>query len=477
MADWTFLHDYKGTDTNIEGVVRQVTGNPIYRYYVLDPGNEGCGKVPAGRYLFTFDTNTSVICTVFEAENKWQEIATGPITVVCDRVTENLNLLPGWSFVFDSMAVASNQFEVIIGGFKDDFVYIPVLAFNERPKGLPGTLKEIIVQNISGETLTDCQAVVTNLIVVVNAGIAETTPFFAFWQSGLLNPTADEDNDGLAVTFDNYTAGSPATVDILIDGKSPSVYDVTNSVFIPDGKTLNCDGVTAYRFADAGDLQSGMFILSENLQETDTATIYVLGGGDQIEIAVDDDYIRAAIEITEDGQEDGVVTDDGKTSFNLRMNPIVTADTILRFGFSVRVQGVKVDGSTVEHSISGNLSLLDLEIADSFLWNIQAIKGQYAMPTYAPEEHDTRYSLSDPGPPAVYVEDDPFGLYIEDPESPGEYILADGTVTFSADTGGLYVKNPQNPTGYILASEETNEGNYPAISDILAENGIRFTVL
>jgi hypothetical protein len=341
MADWQILTNY-GTDVDIIGSSRNVTGASLSSATKIDFHDEGAMSAIAGVYRFTMESSTEVsveIVSNFDTKNPL--IYSGNRTVVADGSTPNYNLLPGWAVIISGTPVTEDVFEIGPGCYWDSSnqVWYRALSIGPVIPGFATTEKELIVKNISGGSITNSMVLATNAARVENDQTA-TRPFFTFRLIEDLNPTADSDLDGRAVTFDNL---SGSTVDILIDGSPIDVYDLAAGSLIPDGEGLGCNGTSIYKFADGTPLQGIEFILSADLAETDTATIYVSDGGDSVELATAEGSFVSGptgITLTEDEQVDGTVTDDGEVTFRLRIKPgsSETTDLNLR-SYSLRLIG------------------------------------------------------------------------------------------------------------------------------------------
>ena len=363
----------------------------------------------------------------------------GTRSVVADGVTANLNILPGWSVVFSYYVGYGDVFEIGIGCYLDtDLMHWQrVLSFGPRLRGYASSAREITIKNTSGGELTDCVVVVTNAARVENDQAADR-PFHAFYQQGLLNPTPDDDLDGMAVTFHNHATGSPATVDLLVDGDPVDVYDVTNSALMPGGVGLNCDETTVYRFVTGSKYQSVHFILSPSLAETDTATLYVSDGGDAVRISTGSGAAvsgPSGLVVTETGQDAGTVTDDGEVAVQLVLDPDAYSSVALNArSFSLRVQGM--NGTTpvcVEHQGSFFLAIGEAPLN----FRITAVQEKYPRPHYSP-----------------------------DPGNPGQYI---------ADDEGEYVRSEEDPRVFVLVTEDPTGGYYASYGSYLSANGVIIT--
>ena len=440
MADWQILYNYGGSDRDISGYWRNVSGSPVVSAAPLASGAASFASPIAGVYRFTFESPSTVSCDRQGNQDVSNPLLfSGTRSVTADGATVNLNLLPGWGVVLSSFVGSGDTFEIGVGCYLDtDLMHWQrVLSFGPRLKSYASGSREVTAKNISGVELTDCVVVVTNAARVENDQAADR-PFYAFYQQGLLNPTADADLDGMAVTFDNYTAGSPATVDILVDGDILDIYDVTNSALMPDGVGLNCDDTTVYRFVTGSKYQSVHFILSSSLTETDTATFYVSDGGDAVKISIGSGTAvsgPSGLVLTESGQDAGTVTDDGEVDIQLVLDPDAYSSTTLNArSFSFRVQGM--DGTTpvcVEHQGSFFLALGEAPLN----FRITAAQEKYPRPHYSP-----------------------------DPGNPGEYI---------SDDEGLYVRSEQDPRVFLLATEDPSGGYYASYGSYLSANGVIIT--
>lgn len=520
MLTFQFLYTYGGSDVDITGSGRNVTGAPIvYNGYL---GALAVGKLSgegyqilnpiAGIYRFTIEGAGTVSCRRVHAWDRDNpQIFSGARAVFTGNDVQywNANLLPGWIVGLKSDMQVGDEFEIGVGcywdatagrwqrilsfgpgvaGFQgtarelkiknnsagtslaatyvstsqftllgDKTAYLPASAEIEAHQGIDGTTTVTIVSSLYSsvtglttcsilettltvnleavvvKTLTSCVLVATNAIRAENdptlisepdPGFPERgiRPFDQFYQSGILNPEADTDLNGAAVTFANYAVGSPPTVDILIDGEPIDVYNTVAEELIPGGTGLNCDGNyeagTVYRFADGTKYQSGTFVLSSSLQETDTATIFVSDGGESVWLAdVTGVFTRGSIGIplTKSGQEAGTVTASGEVSCNISIRPpaVGTSDLNAR-SFSLRAVGIDANGVVLSDEHQGSFLIAR---GDGLLSvRVNATAAAYDRPRYTEDG-----------------EPDDEGDYVEDLTAPGTYILRTG-----APNGGQY---------------------------------------
>jgi len=441
MTTWQLTTDYKGVDVDPALSWRNVNGSAVLVVTWLLEDDPGYQAPRAGIYSFTVLSGVATVMmqalSNLDAGNPL--LATLPI--VADGVSENLNLIPGVSVILAPDLQAGDQFDIGINNYLDTDLasWYPVLSFGPRVTGFTSTERIFLATNISLGTLTDCLLVATNAVRVVN-DVSVFVPFEQFRQVGILNPTADDDLSGLEVTFDNFEEGTPNTVDILVDGETIDIYDVDADDVIPEGVGLNCDGTTVYRFADGTKYQSVEFVLSADLEETDTATLFVSDGGASIEIAqvvseTVGEFISgpSCIVLTESGQADGTVTSDGDAGFAVRIRPPGDGTTDLnQRSFSLRMVGVDGTDATVTTDYQGTFVMA---VGEGLLnFNIHAVDPTYTRPRYSETEPDV----------------------------------------FELDTEGVYVEDESAPGSYILATEDPNDGNYPDLVTLLAAHGVTY---
>lgn len=282
---------------------------------------------PCGIFVLTFLASNKVSIEAKNYEDlKSPALWVGWKDVVADQVTSNLDIIPGLDFKICSGLYDGWQSEVGIGCYWDDAneKWRRITAFGLGIGGIEGKESYISVYNNTGLDQTNCRAILTNGARIEN-GQDSYRPIYAFRQTGLLNPVAHTDLDGIGISFDNYVGGSPATVDILVSGSQIDVYDVTGDSLISNGVGLKCDDTNVYRFADGTDYQSCEFILSSSLAQTDYAQIYVSDGGDFIEVYDDEsgDFVDGpdGAYITASNCGMGVVPSGDYAEFRVRLNP------------------------------------------------------------------------------------------------------------------------------------------------------------
>lgn len=350
MANWQFLYTYGGGNVDSVGSWRNLTGSAVLSASKVSSGSAGFNNPMAGVYRCTFTSPTTITCAVVSMQDTGNPLIwAGAATVTADGSTANLNVISGWSIVFASDVQTGDVFEIGCGCYLDTTLntWQRILSFGPRVASYISGTRALITKNIYGATLSDCMLVATNAVRVENDQAGDR-PFHSLYQTGMFDPTADDDLNGTAVTFANYAAGSPATVDLLIDGETQDVIDVAADSMVPDGEDLSCDGSTVYRFPSGSKFQGVEFVLSDSLTGSDTATLYVSNGGESVQIGDDNgSYVAgpAGLILTETGEAAGDITDDGEVDFSIRMLPSPDATDLNMRSFSLRVVGM--DGTTM----------------------------------------------------------------------------------------------------------------------------------
>jgi hypothetical protein len=312
---------------------------------------EGSQPPPAGIFVLTAESPSTVSIAAKDIDDyKSPALFIYPVDVVADGVTENLDVIPGLSIVFDALVVGSTS-EIGVGCYWDASIneWQRICSLGLCLEGIEGADAYVTVTNNTGLDQSNCLVIVSNSARIVN-GIGPSQPIFAFRQTGALNSVAHDDLLGKAITFDNLVEGTPNIVDILVDGEMLDVIDVATDDLIVEGIELDADGVTVYRFADTTDYQSCEFILSADLVETDTAQIYVSDGGDFVELydEVNGGYVPGStgVYLTAENCGLGVVPDGESVTFRMRLNPDTGGSVALnQRQFSIRIFSMGIFGT------------------------------------------------------------------------------------------------------------------------------------
>jgi len=442
MADWQVLYTHRGVDRDIAGYWRNVKGTPVRTAQKVPAGSPGFASPMAGVYRYRFETSTTVSCArISTMEYANPLIFPGERPVIADGTADNLNLLSGWSVVVAEDARPGDFFEIGVGCLLDTDLatWCRILSFGPRLVGYPSTSIPLAARNASGVPLSDCVVVATNAIRAHNHD-SPTSPFLIFRQTGLLNPFADSDPTGAPVSFAQYSLfGHPHKyADIYVNGEPIDIHDVTANRIMPDGKRLVCDGTTVYRFADGSKYQSGTFVLPELMGLNLYATLYVSDGAESVKIGNEAGNVvsgPAGLALTQNGEQSGRISVGHSASFEVRIDPTnrSAADLNAR-SFSLRLLGMDGDRPV---SLEHQGSFVLVAGAAELNLRVNTVSGKYPRPHYS----------EDSGNPGKYVEDDE-GIYVEDEQSPGTF---------------------------ILATDDPNSGHYGNYADYLSGNGITFT--
>lgn len=349
MSDWEFRYqEPEGSYATLNYDFQNVIGTPLYEAGIAQV-QEGDGyfanPLVSGIYTITFIDSTHITITSADGYDRANPYLSETSVTISD-FDWNYDIIPGLKIVFSSPSAG----DICRIGIGCDLVQ-PVLEeppywIRRFPIGPVVAGRTSIpyhyrIYNMSGVEKTGCMAYVTNAIRVENIA-ANAKPFEWFRQHGDLNPSADSNLNGMAVTFDNFIEGPYFPyVDILVNGNQISVYDVKNDVTIPDGTGLGLDSDNEFQFSDGTKYQSGRFKLNELMQETDTAILYVSDGGSFIQVSTDGNtYVAGTtgVELTEDGEDDGVIGIGGYADLYLRANvPLASSSSLNLRLFSLRI--------------------------------------------------------------------------------------------------------------------------------------------
>jgi hypothetical protein len=351
MADWEFRYEEPGGSYVALGVdFENDTGTPLYSggiEILSESSGYFSNPLVSGIYTITFSDSTHVTISSHDTRDRSNPYLSSSSLTVSDT-DWNYNLIPGLRIKFSSPQ-AGDVGRIGIGCdlvqpvLEDPPYWIREMALGPIVGGEDSDVIHLRLYNVSGYTQTGCKAYITNAIRVENV-TSNSRPFQWFKQWGPLNPTPDVTLLGNAITFDNYTVGTYfPTVDILLNDSPVSVYDVKNDTLKSDGTGLGLDTDNEFQFSSGTKLQSGRFMLSESLQESDVAVVYVSDGGDFFYLSDDGNtYVSGTtgIDLTETDESTGVVTTGGYADIYIKATIPVnsTADLNLRL-FSLRVGG------------------------------------------------------------------------------------------------------------------------------------------
>jgi len=378
--------------------------------------------IPAGVYQFTFSSSTELtVSYVLDDDNGNPLMGGQTVTVTNDGVTEHTTLIMGFAVVISPTASAGDVSQIGIGcKLTEEGSLQRILNLGVALEGVAGSTLSLSVQNLTGEALSGCQICVRNGIVIANSRFDDTQggPIQTFFTADIHNYPSDTDIDGNVITFDDVDSGPPITVDMLYEGAQVSVFQ--NGTTYEYGTGLSVD---TWSFCDALEIGltgvDGLFKFVDEPLVTDEATVYHSDGGSCVEISTGSGYVSNGelIDLTEDGEDTGVITNEGIAEFTIRVNP--PSGSVANWSgwrcFDIAV----TDDTGYAEVITGSLYVLPLNALGSLVLRVSSFKEQYDRPRF------TKVG-------AAYVPDTS-GTYVESLTAPGTYILR----TADPD-GGLY---------------------------------------
>lgn len=344
MSDWDIGYWSGSQYDNVDYDYVNVLGTPLSSMGIeVLTESSGYFSTPlvAGIYTITFIDSTHITITSadgFDNKNPYMS----ETSVLVSSSAWNYNIIPGMRIRFYS-PVAGNVGRIGIGCVYAGSTWTRVYPFGPIVAGQSSDPIRLQLSNVTLFNQMNCKLYASNSIRLENA-TTYTRPFLWFKQMGPTNPTPDSDLLGAEITFDNFTEGPHyPTVDLLVDGAAISIYDVKNDQTYADGTGLPIESDNEFQFSDGTKYQSGRFHINPDMEETDTATIYVSDGGSFAYLSTDGNtYVSGAtgIDLTESGQATGVVRSGhsavGYVKFTIPLNS--TADLNMRLA-NVRVEG------------------------------------------------------------------------------------------------------------------------------------------
>jgi len=201
-------------------------------------------------------------------------------------------IIPGLNIILNPFfaLTINDEFVVSVGGIysESEDRQVQFLSFGSRPSSGPESdTVDLVITNDSGVTLTDVKANVVNKICTWQDSTAinpkADVPFKAIAQVSTLNPKFEE-TLGFSEDYPDISFTVGTTANLLIDDFGYDVYDVATETLYPKGEGLAFDGTTQYKMSDTSPYPGLLFILSENLTDSDLASLYVTNGSDVFDI-------------------------------------------------------------------------------------------------------------------------------------------------------------------------------------------------
>lgn len=294
------------TTATVKSSTYSTNGQPIADTYQLDFTKVGAA--------FSVD----VTCGE-GSKNPYQ--ATG-ISITCDGVTANDNVVPGIDLVFNAGIVTGWQAKVSIGAYMTAVPAITdVLNIGVVQSGSNSTQQKIAAVNIGADNSVDTTVsalpgmywtpnTATNIVMLIDNHTDDTREHTA---------TAGT----YTITFANWGDDAPSgkkKCDILVGGNTA----VTTALF--DGTTRYQYGVAAYD--DANDYLQGLSIMLQDTTDDPSAvtvTLVVRDGDDWCEFAEDNagspgSFATGSLTLTETGEAAGTITAGNLAYFWFRWN-------------------------------------------------------------------------------------------------------------------------------------------------------------
>jgi hypothetical protein len=344
MADWTFNFIGGGNFNELGIYGRNIFGSPLSEVARISDYYEGANSLIPGVFRVTITSNSTVSVGPKGLPDIGSPACRSSVGVVIDGSTPNRNILSGLSIILSANASVGDIFEVGVGAVynTESSSISRGTHFGVVVPGVDSTIRTFTAVNSTGFVQCNTRVVVSNLIRVVNTQAAGR-PFYSFRQAGELNPTSDDTLSGLVVTFENVQ-GTPKTTDMKIDGVGVDVVDVATGSLFSGGQYLLCDDTTVFAFVPGGKYQSGEFVLSSNITEGDSATVFVSAGSAGVMLRGDAGLWvdgSSGLILTDDDAPSGVMNVGGGAYFDMKVLPSegMTSELNPRL-FSVRIVSV-----------------------------------------------------------------------------------------------------------------------------------------
>lgn len=348
---WEILYNYLGTDYDITAVnTRNVIGTALVSTAYVDEGDDGCNIPLPGIYRFTMGAGDTVtVSQVSENDAANPDFFSGSRSVVCDGVTENVNLIPGIAVILAATAAENDIFEIAIGSFWLTLVnkWVAVASMGACLAGSdPSEGISLKVKNNTGRTQIQSMISLTDGMLWRN-DLYPTRPILSNWQpNNIMNLNWITP---ALFTFHNVHDG---LCDILVNSYPSVVKRVSDGVYLDTspGRLIAYDGVEIYEWKPQGypddSVHGPAFILSADLAETDAATFTRYPASQYLEISIDGGEWQAASAgafLSVDGYAEGVVPDLSEITVRLRRNIASDADVDWNpYQFCFRIDSVGI---------------------------------------------------------------------------------------------------------------------------------------
>lgn len=299
------------------------------------------GEAIAGDYTIAAVSASAVDVTPQDSKNEHGGASLG---VIADGATINKNVLPGVGLVFSASLANGWTAKVSIGALMDSGGTTS-RRFNVGTveAGAMSTQRQIAARNVGSEDSTSTEVYALPGFFVDGSGVEEYIKF-------IKNHT-DPGRHALAtpgdyvITFANYIAGSPDTVDVYVNKDGGGANKAIEDAKLDE--TMYQYGIAGY--IDGGDYLPGMAIalLANGDPTSKTFTIHVREGDDWVEFAPDSSgspgtWQSGPLTLTELGQTTGTITASGHALFWIRVNVPGSADPGDMRMVNLRARGLTV---------------------------------------------------------------------------------------------------------------------------------------
>lgn len=357
MAGWEFYHTYIDTDYDMSTIrTRNVTGTPLVSATRIAEGENGANEPVSGIYRFIVGAGDTITVSAPNDRDALNPcLFTGSRSIVCDGVTENVNLIGGLAIILAADTAEGDIFEIAIGAiWLTVFAkWVPILSLGAWLRGVDDP-EGLLFKAVNNTGYTQIQSRIYGFpgIRIVNS-VSDQRPIKAYSQQnpGFLNgPISRYGTETGAFTFSNVSGG--LCVMILDAAPGLTVKNVTLGdeieIQVDEDHPILCDGSTVYEITSPTKFSGARFVLSASLADTDTATIYCSDSLTLMKIATGQSggefvSLRTGCFLNVDGYGEGVVPVGGTVYFRLKRD--LAEDTEIDLNpreFCVQIQSISV---------------------------------------------------------------------------------------------------------------------------------------
>ncbi len=308
------IEETSGSDVWVDAACRfdNVTGTPVDSAESNDDG-----ELISDTYALVFDlvnegVNARVKVTCGSPNNpNGNQVG---LTVLLDSATEYKNIIRGVTLIFSDGTFADGDAAEIRCGYS----FGTRAGFGEDA-GVASTSRRLKVTNTGDAPGSDCTASLDTMAQLW----AKVGSVFALVKPFATDAVEKLDGDSVApyaVTVDNVTGvGSSKVYDVLFDGSPVEIINADESIT----QMSEAVNVTDVWTVTSGDLEDLTFQLSEDCVDGDTANILIFSTR-FVQIAADidgapDTFGTSDVDLTEEGQSTGTITDGGDAFFHIRV--------------------------------------------------------------------------------------------------------------------------------------------------------------